>query len=59
MEVTNPAKTRGTAMKIIGLTMVLISVLIALLTEDPLPVAFAVVGIVFIGVGSRKERDNR
>lgn len=46
-------------MKIIGLTMVLISVLIALLTEDPLPVAFAVVGIVFIGVGSRKERDNR
>ena len=55
----DPQTARGTMMKFIGLIMVLASALIALLTEDPLPIAFAVVGLVFVGAGGRKERQGR
>jgi len=43
-------------MMVIGLVMILTTVLIAILTEDPLPVAFGVIGLVFVGVGSRQRR---
>lgn len=41
---------------VIGLLMVSATVLIAVLSEDPLPIVFAVIGIVFIAVGSRQRR---
>ncbi len=38
--VSSSSTTRGTVMMVIGLLMILATVLIAVLTEDPLPAAF-------------------
>ena len=43
-------------MMVVGLIMILASVMIAVLTEEPLPVAFGAVGIVFLAVGARQRR---
>ena len=47
---------RGTAMMIVGGLMVGFAVVTIILTEDPLPSAIAIIGLVSIGVGARKRR---
>ncbi len=54
--VSSSSTTRGTVMMVIGLLMILATVLIAVLTEDPLPAAFGAIGVVFIAVGARQRR---
>ena len=51
---SSSSTTRGTVMMVIGLLMILATVLIAVLTEDPLPAAFGAIGVVFIAVGARQ-----
>lgn len=43
-------------MMIVGLTMILASAMIAVFTEDPMPVGFGAAGIVFLAVGARLRR---
>ena len=54
--VRTPPAARGLVMMVVGLIMILASVMIAVLTEEPLPVAFGAVGIVFLAVGARQRR---
>ena len=54
--VSSPSRTRGMVMMVVGLLMVLATVLIIVLTGDPLPTALGVIGIVFAAVGSRQRR---
>ncbi|MGD2042487.1 MAG: hypothetical protein PVJ28_02490 [Acidimicrobiia bacterium] len=49
-------RTRGTIMMFIGILMVLTAVAIAFATEEPLPAAFGVIGVVFVAVGSQQRR---
>ena len=53
---SSPWVTRGVVMMVIGLLMVLATVLIMILTADPLSTPLMVIGIVFIAVGSRQRR---
>ncbi|MEA2023386.1 MAG: hypothetical protein U9N79_03735 [Actinomycetota bacterium] len=53
---SSPSRTRGTVMMVVGLLMILITVLIVVLTEDPLPVPFGAIGIAFIAVGAKQRR---
>jgi hypothetical protein len=43
-------------MMVVGLLMVLATVLVIVLTDDPLPTGLGVIGIVFVAVGSRQRR---
>lgn len=43
-------------MQFVGLLMVVGAVLVMVLTDEALPVAFAAAGIVFVGVGARRRR---
>lgn len=53
---STPTKTRGTVMMAIGIVMILGSVIIMLAMEEPLPVGFGVIGLVFVAVGARYRR---
>lgn len=48
--------TSGLVMGAVGIAVVLVSVAMMLLGEQPLPVAFAVVGLVMVGAGMRRHR---
>jgi xanthosine utilization system XapX-like protein len=47
---------RGTAMMIVGGLLVAFAVVTIILTENPVPSAVAIIGLVSIGVGARKRR---
>ena len=53
---TEPSATRGAVMMIVGAPMVAVAVVTVVFTSEPLPVAVAVIGVVFLGVGSRQRR---
>jgi hypothetical protein len=56
MQVNWPS--RGTAMMLVGGLMVAFAIATMLASSDRLPVPVAVIGLVFIAVGSRKRRTN-
>jgi xanthosine utilization system XapX-like protein len=47
---------RGTAMMIVGGLLVAFAVVTIIFTENPIPSAIAIIGLVSIGVGARKRR---
>ncbi len=49
--------SRGTVMMLVGAVMVVYAIVVMLFTPEPLPAALGVLGVVFIGVGSRKRRN--
>ena len=55
-DMASQTRTRGTIMMFIGILMVLTAVAIAFATEEPLPAAFGVIGVVFVAVGSQQWR---
>lgn len=55
MMATQP-KTRGSIMMAIGVLMVALAVIAKLTDSDPLPMPTAIIGLVFVAVGSRQRR---
>ena len=53
---TEPSATRGAVMMIVGALMVALAAITVAFTSQPLPVAVAVIGLVFLAVGSRQRR---
>jgi len=53
---TESSATQGTVMMVVGALMVVVAVVTALVTSEPLPATVAIIGIVFLGVGARKRR---
>jgi hypothetical protein len=48
--------TAGLVMAVVGLVMILASVALALFSDDPLPIPFAGVGLIFLAAGLSKHR---
>jgi xanthosine utilization system XapX-like protein len=56
VQVTTNPKDRGVAMMVVGGLMVAFAVVTILLTNNPVPSAIAIIGLVSIGVGARRHR---
>jgi xanthosine utilization system XapX-like protein len=56
VQVTTNPKDRGVAMMVVGGLMVAFAVVTILLTNNPVPSAIAIIGLVSIGVGVRRRR---
>jgi xanthosine utilization system XapX-like protein len=54
--VTENLNNSGVAMMLVGGLMVAFAVATILLTNNPVPSAIAIIGLVSIGVGARKRR---
>ena len=53
---TESLNTDGVAMMIVGGLMIAFAVATILLTNNPVPSAIAIIGLVSMGVGARKRR---
>ena len=53
---TASSNNTGVAMMIVGGLMIALAVATMLLTNNPVPSAIAIIGLVSIGVGARKRR---
>ena len=53
---TGSSATQGTVMMVVGALMVVVAVVTVLVTSEPLSMTVVIIGIVFLGVGSRKRR---
>ena len=48
--------SNGVAMMLVGGAMVAFAIVVILLTDNPVPSAIAIIGLVSLGVGARKRR---